>query len=162
MGLLANLKVRSELLMALAPLALMVIAGALYSSIASKMIDTSYSELIDEEVKALQSVIEARALTSRFGLLLYKDIAEPDPDKMQLIEGDLDKVDVDYEAAITESLRQTPERSRQLKGAEALFDKMVDDARPVRAAALSGNNAKAIADAGGYRRAIAAGTTGPD
>jgi hypothetical protein len=144
MGLLANLKIRSKLLIALAPLAVMVVVAALYSSIESKKIDTAYTALIDQNLKALQSAIEARALTMRFGLFLYKEIAEPEPDEMRLIEGNLDKAYADYQAAATESLRDSPNRSKELKAAEALFDKAAFNARPVRAAVLTGDNVKAM------------------
>jgi signal transduction histidine kinase/CheY-like chemotaxis protein len=144
MGFLSNLKIRRKLLIALAPLALMVVVAALYSSIESKIIDTAYSELIDKDVKALQSVIEARALAARFGLFLYKDIAELDPDKMRVIEGDLDKTYADYQAVMAEAARESPERAKEIKAAEALFDRAVSDARPVRAATLIGDNTKAM------------------
>jgi two-component system, sensor histidine kinase and response regulator len=144
MGFLSNLKIRRKLLIALAPLALMVIVAALYSSIESKMIDTAYTELIDKDVKALQTVIEARALATRFGLFLYKDIAEPDPDKMRVIEGDLDKTYADYQALMAEALRESPERAKEIKADAAQFDWVVSYARPVRAATLIGDNTKAM------------------
>jgi hypothetical protein len=90
MSYLANRKLRSKLLIALAPLAVMVVVAALYSSTESKVIDTWYSELINHDASALRSLTEARALTMRFGFFLYKLIAELDPDKMRVIEGDLD------------------------------------------------------------------------
>src|SRR6516162_2892964 len=56
-GFLSNLKIRRKLLIALAPLAAMVVVAALYSSIQSRMIDTAYTELIDKDVKALHNLI---------------------------------------------------------------------------------------------------------
>ena len=47
MSLLANLKLRKKLLVALAPLVVMVVVAGLYSSIEAKRIDTWYSLLID-------------------------------------------------------------------------------------------------------------------
>jgi len=144
MGFFSNFKIRRKLLIALAPLAAMVVVAALYSSIQSRAIDTAYTELIDKDVKALHSVIEARALATRFGLFLYKDIAELDPDKMRVIEGDLDKTYAEYEAFIAEAVRELPDRAKQIKAAETLFDRGVSDARPVRAATLIGDNTKAM------------------
>src|SRR5208283_498148 len=105
---------------------------------------TRYTDLIDQDVKALQGVLEARALTSRFGMFLYKEIAEPDPDKMRVIEGDLDQAYADHQAAVTDSLKASPNRSKELEAAAALFDKAASEARSVRAAALSGDNTKAM------------------
>ena len=144
MGFLSNLKVRRKLLIALAPLALMVVVAALYSSTQSKTIDTAYTELIKKDVKALHSVIEARALATRFGLFLYKDIAEPDPDKMRVIEGDLDKTYAEYKKFIAEAVGEIPDRAKEIKTAEAQFDSVASYARPVRAATLAGDNTKAM------------------
>src|SRR5215475_6395872 len=122
MGFLSNLRIRRKLLIAMVPMAVMVVVAALYSSIQSKMIDAWYSMLIDKDVKALQSLIEARALMTRFGLFLYKDIAELDPDKMRVIEGDLDKTYADCQAFMAEGARVNPDRAKEIKAAEALFE----------------------------------------
>jgi signal transduction histidine kinase/DNA-binding response OmpR family regulator len=144
MSFLANQKIRSKLLIALAPLALMVVVAAAYSSIESKMIDSWYSTLLDKDVKTLQAVTQARSYTMRFGLFLYGIIAETNPDRMQVIEADLDKVYADYQASIAEAVRESPDRAKEIKAAGALFDKAASDARPVRAAALANNNEKAM------------------
>jgi signal transduction histidine kinase/CheY-like chemotaxis protein len=144
MGLLANLKLRRKLLIAMAPLALMVIVAGLYSSIQSKRIDIWYSELIDRDVKSLRALTEARGQISLFSNLLYKDIAELDHDRMRLIDADLDKADADYQALIAESIRHTPDRAKEIKAAGVFFTRAVSDARPVREAALADNNAKSL------------------
>ena len=79
MGLLANLKLRRKLLIALAPLAIMVIVAGVYSSIQRKRIDTWYSDLIDMEVQGLRSVSEARSHTNRFGMFLFELVAGRTP-----------------------------------------------------------------------------------
>jgi hypothetical protein len=63
--------------------------------------------------------------------LLYEEITEPDPDKRQFIDVELDKSWRDYRARIAESLQQSPERTKQIQAASVLFDKAVADARPV-------------------------------
>ena len=144
MGRLTNLKIRTKLLLALLPLVVMIVLGSLYSSIKSGKIDGSYSELIDKDVKGLQSLTEARGQMTRYGELLYKDIAEPDPDQIRIIEGDLDVAYSDYRALIAEALRESPERANAINAAAAAFERAVSDARPVRAATLAGDNAKSM------------------
>src|SRR3974390_322141 len=90
MGVLANLKIRGKVLVALLPLAIMVVLAALYASIQIKSIDTAYSNLIDNETKSYQKLTLARLLINRFDLYLYKEIAETDPDRMREIDSDLD------------------------------------------------------------------------
>jgi len=143
MSLLTNLRLRRKLLIAMAPLALMVVVAGVYSSIESKTIDTRYSALIDNQVEALRNVGEARAHTNRFGLFLYEMIDETDPDRRQVIDGELDKLRIDYHTAMTAALKASPERADKINAASAAFDQAEAEARPVRAAALAGNSAKA-------------------
>jgi signal transduction histidine kinase/CheY-like chemotaxis protein len=140
----SNLKLRRRLLLAMAPLVLMVIMAGVYSSIESKMIDTWYSNLLDREVEALRSVTEARAHTNRFGLSLYELVAETNPDRKQAIDGELDWIRRDYDAAMSEALRLGPERADKIRAATAQFDRATDDARAVRAAGLASNSEKAM------------------
>jgi signal transduction histidine kinase/CheY-like chemotaxis protein len=141
---LANLKLRRKLLIAMAPLALMVVVAGVYSSFESKTIDTWYSDLIDMDVKGLRSLTEARSHTNRYGLFLYQLVAETDPDRKQIIDGELEKTRADYQVVSSAALRESPERADKIKAAAALFDRTVADARPVRAAALAGNDEKAL------------------
>jgi signal transduction histidine kinase/CheY-like chemotaxis protein len=144
MSFLTNLRLRRKLLIAMAPLALMVVAAGIYSSFESKIIDTWYSVLIDTDVKALRSVGEARAHTNRFGLFLFELADESDPDRRQVIDGQVEEVGADFHTAIAAALKEIPERAEKLNAASALFEQAETDARPVRAAALAGENAKAL------------------
>ena len=143
MGFLTNLRLRRKLLIAMVPLVLMVVVAGIYSSFESNMIDGWYSVLIDTQVKALRSVGEARAHANRFGLFLYELVDETDPNRRQVLDGQLEKVGADYHTAMTTALQQSPERADKINAASALFEQAEADARPVRAAALAGNNVKA-------------------
>src|SRR5271167_3538540 len=140
----ANLKLRRKLLIAMALLALMVVVAGVYSSFESKTIDTWYSNMIDTEVKGLRSLTEARSHTNRYGMFLYDLVSETDPDRKQVIDGELEKTGRDYQTVSTAALREIPERTDKIKAAAALFDRMVADVRPGRTAALAGNNEKAL------------------
>ncbi len=140
MRFLENLRLRRKLLVAMVPLALMVIVAGVYSSIESKMIDTWYSNLIDQQVKALRNVTEARAHTNRYGLFLYELIVETDPARKRIIDGELEGVATDFHEVTAEALKESPERADKINAAAALFERAVADARPARAAALAGNS----------------------
>ena len=144
MGIFRNLRLRRKLLIAMAPLALMVIVAGVYSSFESNTIDARYSALIDKQVEALRSVGEGRALANRFGLLLYELVDETDPDRRQVIDGELGKIRADYSTVMAAALKESPERAEKINTASAFFDQAEADARPVRAAALAGKNAKAL------------------
>ena len=144
MGIFQNLKIRRKLLAAMLPLVIMVIVAGVYSSIETKMIDTWYSNLIDKEVAALRDMTEARAHTNRFGLYLYDLVAETDAGRKQVIDRELDKIRGDYQAATAAAISRSPERADKIKAAEVEFERAADDASPVRAAALTGDNAKAM------------------
>ena len=143
MGLLANLKLRKKLLVALAPLALMAIFAGLYASYENKRIDTRYSQLIDNEIKAAHNTDAARGLSMRYGLYLYRLIVETDTNRMRLVDAELDNCYSEFKAHIAEAARLYPAYAKQLASASTLFEKARDDSRPVRAAALRNDNKKA-------------------
>jgi signal transduction histidine kinase/DNA-binding response OmpR family regulator len=152
MGILSNLKIRTKVLLALLPLALMVALAALYASIEMERIDTWYSNLIDRDVLALQSLTAARALNNRFGQLLYEEIAERDEDRMLKLDTELDQTVTAYHAAMEEAMRGSPELATRIEASSALFDKLVVDSRPIRAAALRNDNDRAMQLASGTFR----------
>jgi two-component system sensor histidine kinase/response regulator len=144
MGLLANFKIRTKVLMALAPLAIMVILAAWYSSDRMSTIDARYSSLLDKEVKALHGLTLAQSYNNRFGLLIYKEIAEVDNDRMRVIDGELDRTVAELHAVMDEVKRERPDLASEINTVTAVFDQSVVDSRPVRAATQAGLNDKAM------------------
>jgi signal transduction histidine kinase/DNA-binding response OmpR family regulator/HPt (histidine-containing phosphotransfer) domain-containing protein len=152
MGMLSNLKIRTTVLLALLPLALMVIVAALYTSTEMEKIDARYGHLIDNDVKALHSLTAARALNNRFGQLLYEEIAEMNPDRMLELDAQLDQTVLEYHAAMEVALRGSPGLAPKIAAATAIFDQLVVDSRPIRSAALSNDNDRAMKLASGTFR----------
>jgi signal transduction histidine kinase/DNA-binding response OmpR family regulator/HPt (histidine-containing phosphotransfer) domain-containing protein len=152
MGVLSNLKIRTKVLLALLPLALMVIVAALYTSTEMEKIDAWYSNLIDRDVKALQSLTAARALNNRFGQLLYEEIAETNLDRMLKLDAQLDQTVTEYHAAMEVAMRGSPGLAPKIEAATALFDQLVVDSRPIRSASLSNDNDRAMKLASGTFR----------
>jgi two-component system sensor histidine kinase/response regulator len=143
MGILANLKLRRKLLLAMVPLVLMVVIAGTYASIEIRLIDNWYTELVDHEMHSVHQIDMARSLTVRYGLYLYRLIVESDPERMRLLDHELDASYSDYKAAIAEAIRLTPAHARQISEAAALFHKAVLDSGPVRAAARHNENSRA-------------------
>jgi hypothetical protein len=83
MGLLANFKIRTKIIIALLPLTIMVIVAVLYSSDRMSTIDAGYSGLIDKDINALQDLTFAQSLNNLFGQILYKEIVEANSDSMR-------------------------------------------------------------------------------
>jgi signal transduction histidine kinase/DNA-binding response OmpR family regulator/HPt (histidine-containing phosphotransfer) domain-containing protein len=144
MGILTNFKIRTKIFIALLPLAVMVVVSALYGSIEMSRIDDRYSDLIAKNVKTLHNLTIARVLNNRLGLLLYQEIAEPDDDRMRVIDGDIDETAADFHSSIAVARDEVPSLTQKINATEALFDQAVSDSRPIRAAALLNNNDKAI------------------
>ncbi len=130
MGLLANFKIRTKVLVALLPLVFMVLVAALYASLEMNTIDTRYSELIGRDIKALQDLTIARVMDNRFHQLLYQEIAEPNLDKMRSIDADLDKTAAEFYSSVDEAKRQSPNLTSRIKTAQDLFDQVVSESRP--------------------------------
>ena len=144
MRLLANLKIQTRIFVALLPLAIMVIIAGLYSSDRMSTIDARYSDLLDKDVKALQNLTVAQAYNNKLGLFLYKEIAELDPDRMRVIEGDVDQTVTDLYSTMEEARRESPGLTSEIGAARALCDQEVVNSRPVRAATQAQQNDKAM------------------
>src|ERR1700756_5219649 len=130
MGLLANFKIRNKVLIALLPLVVMVVVAAMYASIGMNDIDRRYSELISRDVKALHNLTVARVLNNRFGQLHYKEISEPDPDRMRAIDADLDETSREFYSAVADASSETPGLTPKINAVTVLFDQAVSDSRP--------------------------------
>ena len=144
MGLLANLKIRTKIFVALLPLAFMVIVAALYASTEMNRIDTRYSDLIATDFKTLHNLTVARVFSNRFAQLLYQEIAEPDVDRKRVADADLERTAAEFHSSVALAGAGDPIVAKKIDPATALFDQGVSDSGPIRAAALSGNNDKAI------------------
>ena len=144
MGLLSNFKIRTKVIIALLPLAIMVIVAVLYSSSRMGTIDAGYSALIDKDVNALQDLTVAQSLNNLFGQILYKEIAETNPDRMREIDADLDQTAAKFHSSIEDAKRESPSLAATIKAAADLFDQAAVDSHPVRSATLSQNNDKAM------------------
>src|SRR5437660_5264202 len=142
MGLLANLKLRKKLLVALTPLIVMVVAAGLYSSIEAKRIDTWYSRLIDNDIKSVYKMDAARSLVMRYGLFLDRLIVATDPARRQSLNAQLEDSYTEYQARIAEAKRLYPAYSQPIAPAADRCEKAVADSRPARTAALANQNQK--------------------
>ena len=141
---LTNLKLRRKLMIAMVPLALMVALAGLYATFQIKSIDSKYGELLDNDVKSLQTVTTQRSHTMRFGMVLYNLIAEKDRERVRALDEELDKVQADQQVTLAESLRQSPGRAGEIRAVASLFENAVNRSRPVRVEALAGNHEKAM------------------
>jgi len=144
MGFWANLKLRPKLMVAMAPLMLMAVVAALYSSAESKWIDTEYSGLISTYEYTLRRLGDARAKEILFGQLLYQEGAEPDPGRVRAIEGELEKNYAGSKASLEEAERRAPFGAEEIRAAEIYFDRAAAESRAVRGASLSGDTPRAL------------------
>ena len=144
MGVLANFKIRTKVLIALLPLAIMVVAAALYSSVEMKRIDTLYSNLLGTEVSLLLRLTFARAANNRFEQFLYKEIAETDVDRVRVTDAELDQVEVEFRTVSAQAREINPDHTQAIDSISAMFARQFADASPVRAAALNHEHEKAL------------------
>ena len=141
---LANLKIRNKLLMALVPLGAMVLVAVAYASFEMIRADDSYTVIIDDDVKALRSVLVARGLCHRYHLGLYSEIAETDPAAKRRIDADLDGIAIEFNDYGAEAIRVNRGRAAEIRKIAREFNEGVSWSRGVRTAALSGDNKTAI------------------
>jgi two-component system sensor histidine kinase/response regulator len=144
MSVLSNFKIRTKILIALLPLVIMILGAGLYSSANMKSIDTRYSELIAGEMAVHQALIVARADNNRFSLFLYKEIAETNPDQIQVIDAEVDSAAADFINSANAAKRGDPSLQKAVDLVLSSFKRLVANAYPVREAAKAGDKPKAI------------------
>ena len=141
---LANLKIRNKLLMALVPLGAMVLVAVAYSSFEMVRADNAYTLIIDDDVKALRSVVAARGLCHRYNLGLYREIAETDPAAKRQVDANLDALASEFNSYTNQAISNNPARAAAIRNVARDFNEGVSWSRSVRAAALNGDNKSAI------------------
>jgi two-component system, sensor histidine kinase and response regulator len=141
---LANLKIRRKLLLALFPLAAMVLAAATYSSIAMLRADARYSTLLATDVKTLRSLTVARAKSNRFGQLIYEEIAEPDSAKLTAIDTVTERTAAEFYSSVNDAMRQSPKAVHKIETVKTQFDEALSNSRRVRAQRLGGDTNVAL------------------
>ncbi len=141
---LANLKIRRKLLLALLPLAAMVIAATTYSSVEMLRADARYSALMATDVKTLRSLTVARAKSNRFGQLIYEEIAEPDATKLAVIDTITERTASEFYASVDDAMRHSPNVVQAIEPLKSQFDQALSNSRRVRAERLAGNTSSAL------------------
>jgi two-component system, sensor histidine kinase and response regulator len=141
---LANLKIRRKLLLALVPLAAMVLAATTYSSIEMLRGDTRYSALLATDVKTLRSLTVARAKNNRFNHSIYEEIAETDPAKLESIDAYAEKTAAEFYSSVDDAMRQSPNMFHQIEPIKSQFDQALSSSRRIRAKKMEGDTAIAL------------------
>ncbi len=141
---LANFKIRNKLLIALVPLGAMVLVGVTHSTYEMFRADNSYTVIIDENVKALRSMVIARGLCHKYNLVLYREIAETDQEEEHQTDAELDQIASQFRSYVEEAIRRNPARAVAIRNIASQFDEGVSLSREVRAAALKNDNKTAL------------------
>ncbi len=141
---LANLKIRNKLLIALVPLGAMVLVAVAYSSFEMVRADNAYTLIIDDDVKALRSIVVARGLCHRYHLALYEEIAETDPAAKRQIDAGLDGIAIEFSSYTNGAIRDNPGKAAAIRTIASEFNEGVSWSRSVRMAALNGDNKTAV------------------
>ena len=141
---LANLKIRNKLLTALIPLGAMVVVAVTHATFQMRRADVDYTVILDHDVKGVRSLIAARALSDRLGLLLYEEVAEPDLAVKRQMDARLDNIAAEFRSSAEEAIRETPSRAAAIRDIEAQFNLALSWAHQVRTATLTGDGRTAI------------------
>ncbi|ABF43059.1 PAS/PAC sensor hybrid histidine kinase [Candidatus Koribacter versatilis Ellin345] len=145
MGLLSKFKIRRKLLIALLPLVVMAIIAVAYSSLQLRQVDSRYSELVTKDVHTLQNLIDARALCTRFWLLLYEQIAAENSTATLAEDAEFDKLANQVSTLISEAGEQSPRLTESARNTTFLFNQAINESRPVRDSNIAGDHVKALA-----------------
>ncbi len=126
---LANLKIRNKLLIALIPLGTMVLIGGSHSTFEMFRADNRYTAIIEDNVTALRSVVIARGLCHTFNLVLYREIAETDQAAMLQDDAALDQIAAEFRSYMEEAIRERPTHAGEIRKIAAEFNQGVSLSR---------------------------------
>jgi two-component system sensor histidine kinase/response regulator len=139
-----NVRVGRALQLAMLPLVAMVVVAVLYASIQMRVTGNNYRDLVQREVAALEALTNARAQTRQYALVLYRDIAETDLDRIRLSESDLENAANDFNAAVEQAATSVPAQADRIRFAADTFHRATIDAKVVVGATLRGDGNKAM------------------
>ena len=139
MSLFADLRIRTKLIIALVPLAVMVMAAGLYASMEMMRIDTRYNGMVEQSLNATLSLNKASDRIAAICQLLLKEAVEDSTDRTVRLDAEIDKAVRDYTQLMTSANGQAPASVQpRLAGISAQFEESLLNLRPLRAKALNG------------------------
>jgi len=145
MSLFADLRIRTKLIIALIPLAVMVMAAGLYASMEMAHIDNRYNGMVEQSLNSTLSLNKASDRIAFICQTMLKQAIEDNADRTALLDGEIDKA-VREAAQLLDSARaQAPIAVQpRLVEVSAQFEQGIIKLRPLRAKALSGAHADAL------------------
>ncbi|HVI50105.1 MAG TPA: response regulator [Candidatus Sulfotelmatobacter sp.] len=146
MRLFADLRIRTKLIIALVPLAVMVMAAGLYASLELSRIDGRYSQMVEQGLNATLSLNKANDRIDAICQLLLKEAVEDNADRSARLDGEIEKSMRDYAQMMELGRAQAPQTVKpRLAAISSLFEDGALNVRPVRAKALAGAHGEALA-----------------
>jgi len=145
MRLFANLRIRTKLIIALVPLAVMVMAAGLYASVEMSRIDSRYNRMVERGLNATLSLNKANDRIDAICQLLLKEAVEDNADHTARLDGEIEKSMRDYAQLMEAGQRQAPrEMQSRLSAISAMFEDGALSVRPLRSKALNGAHGEAL------------------
>jgi PAS domain S-box-containing protein len=135
MRLLANLKVRTKLILSILPLGLIVLVANFYTSQEMEGIDSRYTELVEHRVKAIMAMTRSNQRIILVNQLLYELIAESDPVSVSRLDAEIEKAIDEHHALVSYANQLDPQQTTRIDEVSQLFDKFLVEAGAVRAKA---------------------------
>jgi methyl-accepting chemotaxis protein len=147
---LSNWKILNKILLAIFALALAALAGGGYSAYKMKAIDSTYSQLLDQDSRALVLMVHDDDATNDMGQNLWNAVAESNVSRIKDLQSAFDKEAADEVAALDQGIQEIPKYKEKLQTLRESTQKLVELAKSVFAAAVANDDKVAIAAAEGF------------
>jgi methyl-accepting chemotaxis protein len=147
---LSNWKILNKILLAIFALALAALAGGGYSAYKMKAIDSTYSQLLDQDSRALVLMVHDDDATNDMGQNLWNAVAESNVSRIKDLQSAFGKEAADEVAALDQGIQEIPKYKEKLQMLRESTQKLVELAKPVFAAAVANDDKAAIAAAEGF------------
>ncbi|MDV6331202.1 methyl-accepting chemotaxis protein [Asticcacaulis sp. 201] len=141
----ASLKIGAKIISLILFVILIGSGVSIYIASSLKTIDTAYSNLIDEQAKAVSTVKVLDGQTSDIAYFLYRMIAESDQASMQATKGDLDQAFKAANNSLDDLKTLAPDHAADIEALrQKLNGTMKDAADRVSTATLANDNQKSM------------------
>ncbi|GAB6126938.1 response regulator [Humidesulfovibrio idahonensis] len=141
---LSNFTTRTKLLLALAPLGIMVMSALWFFSQEMERIDTRYNELLAGKAKAAVALARSNQRLIFIQQQLYELIVEQDPEELAKTGTELEGSVRGYYGRLEEAKQHSPQDKTRIDGLSERFNQYMEEVNQVRAVALRNEDAKAV------------------
>ncbi len=144
MSVFENLKISNKILILLSLFGILAIATTIFAANRMNAIDSTYTRLLTKDAQGAVNVARLNARQIEMGRLVYRLIAESDPNKMRAIETDIVATQKRFAKLIADTKISLPAKEQDLSQVQGHFNELGKIVEAIKEPAFANDNAAAL------------------